>query len=113
MPSQLAHCNSPSYYGTATTSSGSTPINIPIAASCDMVNFNNLSSTDSIIFKMGASTVTVAFPTADTGPGTTVEGTIVGPNQWVSMGKDRAHSYIAVDSLTGNALYSVQFTHGP
>jgi hypothetical protein len=105
----LANVNSLTVYGTATTTSGTTAVSPTNFNQCDHVNFNNLSS-DSIIFKTGPASVTVAFPTAGDAA---LSGTIVGPGQWVSCRKELAHTSYAVDSLTGSALYAIQASNGP
>lgn len=105
----LANVNSLTVYGTATTTSGTTAVSPTNFNQCDHVNFNNLSS-DSIIFKTGPASVTVAFPTAGDAA---LSGTIVGPGQWVSCRKEKAHTSYAVDSLTGSALYAIQASNGP
>lgn len=109
MTQKIAHVNSLTYYGTATTSSGSTAISPTNFNQSDIINFNNLSS-DSIIVKTGDSTVTVAHPASGDAA---VSGTIVGPGQWVSMDKDLRHTSFAVDSLTTSALFAIQATNGP
>lgn len=109
MTQKLANVNSLTYYGTATTTSGSTSISPTNFNQCDVVNFNNLSA-DSIIVKTGDSTVTVAFPASGDAA---LSGTIVGPGQWVSMDKERQHTSFAVDSLSASALYAIQASNGP
>ena len=109
MSETAANVNSLTVYGTATTTSGTTAVSPTNFNQCDHVNFNNLSS-DSIIFKTGPASVAVAFPTAGDAA---LSGTIVGPGQWVSCRKEKAHTSYAVDSETGSALYAIQASSGP
>ena len=111
MINDLMNINSPTYYGTATTSSGSTAVDsakLPLFDQYENIVFTNY-STDVIAVKTGSSAVTVAFPTSND---TAAEMTIVPANVSLSIKKEKGHTTFAVDSLAGPALYSVQYGNG-
>lgn len=109
MTAKPMHVNAYTYYGTATTTSGSTPVaaaKLPNLNLFDRAAITNHSTTDFIAFAFGGDTVTVAFPASDD---TATNMTIVPPGQsWlvdIGLGKTR----VAADSLTGSALFTIQY----
>jgi hypothetical protein len=106
------NANSFTFYGTATTATGATAINVAKLPDFDKFEYlyiRNLHATDSIAFKTGASTVTVGFPTTED---TATAMTIVGPASSVIVRKEKQHTTFAADSLTGSAPYVVQYGNG-
>ncbi len=112
MSDQAFNANSFTYYGTANTTTGGTAADVadlPDFHLYETVAFTNLHATDSIAFKTGISTVTVAFPTsADAALGMT----IIGGGQTRFLRKEKTHTTFAVDSLAGAATFVVQYGNG-
>jgi hypothetical protein len=106
------NCNSFTFYGVATTSTGGTAIaaaKLPDFDKYELIRIRNLHATDSIAFKTGTSAVTVGFPTAEDAA---TAMTIVGPGATVTLRKEKGHTNFAADSLAGSAGYTVQYGNG-
>lgn len=106
------NCNSFTFYGTANTTTGGTAIaeaKLPDFNKYEFIRIRNLHATDSIAFKTGLSSVTIAFPATED---TAIAMTIVGPGATVIARKERGHTTFAAASLTGAAPYTVQYGNG-